>query len=337
LNVGELKFLRRLHGEILNGYSSIPLNGERIFFKHLNELDYGEIYAIENTYLIEAKENGLPTYKEKLDFLLENEFWDKEKEIKVVELEKQLNNLESTKSKLFLGSQKKMVQEQINETSKELRILKLEREDLLGFTAEKYVDRKLNFEFLRISLYRDSALKERYYDLDSFYNAQEEDLFIFINSQNSVISNLSPQNIKKIAASPFCLNAFLLSKNNPFVFYGKAIRDLSIFQIDLFTYGLNFKSVLEKGEAPPQALYEDMQGVIDWYEIKLKAESNGSNKGSKKKNDQGKTIMGASEEEMKKAFSGGKDVNTVSLADELKKSGKTSFNMQDMLKIHGEM
>jgi hypothetical protein len=76
--------------------------------------------------------------------------------------------------------------------------------------------------------------------------------------------------IKMIATMPSFLNSFFLCDDDPSIFYGKPVIDLTIYQTDLFSKGKYFKSILSESAAdgPSEADYEKgMQGVVNWYDL----------------------------------------------------------------------
>ncbi len=331
----ETNLLRRIYKNALVGYSIINFRNAAVYIKHFSEIDYGEIQEIQEDFFKEAKNKGLPTEQEKVQSLIEEGVWSEANDKKIADLYSEVSNLKLTVKKLFIASQIKSTQKQAEALSLELDALEKEKLGLIGLTSEKYAEKKIHSIFLKYSLFKDKGLTQRFFNDDEFDEAPEELFWALIVMQNAALSDLSHENLKKVAASPFCLNSLLAAKGNPFTFYGKAICYLTNHQLDLFTFGARFKSVIESGEVPPENLYNNIQSVVNWYEMKLDSPSSSSKNKKKSKNDQGRTVMGASKEEMKKMndSSGG---GALDLLAEANKAGKDGLSMNDLLKIHGE-
>ncbi len=327
------KSYRKIYKDILNGYSTFSLKGERVYIKHFSEVDLGEIEEKWDDYYLEAKSQRLPSEEEKLKVLGEQNLWSAESELEIIKTKREISDTDRTIKKLFIRSQVKGVQEEREKLKKKLDILEKEREDLLGLTCEKYADKKNQIEYLRNALFKDKDYKFKLLTEDEFDEAPEDRLWTLIIIQNSALANFSSEMLKTLAASPFFLNSLMISKGNPFTFYGKPICELSNYQIELFLVGLRYKSIIESGESPPESLYEDMKDVALWYESKLS--SGGKSGGKKSKNMSGQTLMGANKEEINSNLDGNRK-DTVDLLSEAKKTGKGNLDFQDLLKIHGE-
>ena len=60
--------------------------------------------------------------------------------------------------------------------------------------------------------------------------------------------------------------------DDPVKFYGKNVLELSMYQMNLFSRGKFYKSVLVEGKDPPEQYYEEdypngLQELAKWYEI----------------------------------------------------------------------
>ena len=62
-----------------------------------------------------------------------------------------------------------------------------------------------------------------------------------------------------------------MSDDDPVKFYGKNVLDLTMYQLNLFSRGKFYKSVLMEGKEPPEKYYsEDAEKglikLVQWYE-----------------------------------------------------------------------
>lgn len=323
----EYRFLRKLYKDIVLGYSYIA--SENIYIKHPSELDLGAIEDFYIQYLNEAKIKGLPDEKEKIKELCAAEIWSEEKEKSILFNKKEIFNLNETLKKIFIKSQITSINNQINNIQKELDILLLEKEELLGLTAEKYANKKSNEMIIYKSIFKDENLNIFLFSEDSFEELEAKELSKYIIIYNTIINNFSSKNVKKIAALPFFLNAMFLSEDNVHDFYGKPIIKLSNFQQELFSTGRMYKSVILKGINPREEYYEDLDELVNWYELN-KNIKDASEVKYKNKNSDGSTYIGASKQEIK-------TISKVSENDEIIDLNKENkeLSMQDLIKLQG--
>ena len=172
-------------------------------------------------------------------------------------------------------------------------------------------------------MYKDFKLKNKYYTADQIEFLSPKEFIEIVRIFNAEFSYFSLKNIKRIAASPFFFNPFLHCKNNPFYFFGKAACDLTVHQLNLLSYGASFKSVLEQGKTPPAHAVDDIDKLVDWYEVVggTKAPNQGTGKATPKKETQASGLVGATKEEAEDYASatGGKVVDLQAELEKIRK------------------
>lgn len=330
--------LKIVFSEIIKGYSKKNIEGiGTLFFKHINNQDSADIDIYNQQFMEKAKSMGLPTEKEQEEYLIKEGLWEEKNNKKIIELEKFIDNLKTTKSKLFIKSQIDQLNTEIDKNSAELKALKHERKDLIGFTVEDYTFKKINEYYMYVSLFKDQSLKERFFQQADYEELDNKEILILIKNYNEVNSKFNEKNLKKISLAGYFSNIFQLSKDDPFVFYGKPLVELSFYQIELFSYGRYFKTILSNAKTkPPQYVMNDPDALIEWFEGSKNVEDilNKSSKISQKDN-VATSIVGASNDDLKrlgvKTDNSGTDVDLAKEA--AKKGGK--LDMQDLIKLHG--
>ena len=60
--------------------------------------------------------------------------------------------------------------------------------------------------------------------------------------------------------------------DDPVRFYGKNVLELSMYQMNLFSRGKFYKSILVEGKDPPEQYYEEdhpngLEELAKWYEV----------------------------------------------------------------------
>lgn len=323
----EYRFLKKLYKDIVLGYSYIA--SENIYIKHPCEIDLGLIEDLYIQHFNEAKVRGLPDEKEKIKELCEAEIWSEDKEKKIVTNRREIANLKDTLKKIFIKSQTITINNQIKALEKELKEIFEEKEKLIGTTAEKYANKRSNEMIIHRSYFKDENLKEKLFTDQVFDEMDSKELTKYILIYNKIIDNFNERNVKKIAALPFFLNVSFLAEDNIFIFYGKPITQLSNFQIELFSNARAYKNVLSKGANPSEEYYNNLDDLVEWYELN-KSIRDASEARYKTKNSDGATYIGASKEEIKLINKVSKDDQVIDLNKETKE-----LSMQDIIKLHG--
>lgn len=328
--------LRLIFIDVLRGYSIRAFGKDKIFIKHQTSFDSGDADHKKEEFKNKAIQGGLPTIEDQDKYIIKEKLWSEEKNKEIDKIGFYISNLKTTKSKLFRSEEIKSINVQINEENLKLNKLKSEKKELIGFTAEDYANKKINEYYIKNSLYKDENLKNTYFSENEFDELEDKDIVNILKIYDEFNKDFFDKNLKKIALSPFYLNLFNISEDNPYYFYGKPIMHLTFYQVEVFGYARYFKSIItEAKNKPSDDLYEDPDKLIDWLESSRNLEEvldkNVSKENKKSEGAVGTSIIGASKEDLEKI---NKNQKGVSLHQEaLKKGGVLS--MEDLMKLHG--
>ncbi len=325
----EQNFVRKLYRDILIGFSTFYLEDTAFAFKHLSE---SEVCVSNQIYIKEfenAKVQGLLSAKEKIDILCKDKVWSEEKELEIEKLNEEINSLKNTLKKLIIRSQINKIKNDLKLKEDTLKSILKEKEELLGLTAENFAYKKSNEYIIYFSLYHENLNERLFKDINEFAEVSDIELIKYINYYKEFVATFKIDNIKKIAVSPFFMNSFFLCEDDPFIFYGKPVVNLTQYQCDLFSLARNYKYFLSKtGDTPPENV-KSLDDLVAWYENRQVI----SNLKEKNKDKLGQSYIGATKEELKLMTSDSKD-QVVDLGDEAKKAGG-SLSFDQILKIHG--
>ena len=140
-------------------------------------------------------------------------------------------------------------------------------------------------------------LKEQYFSEEEFEDLTSADLDAYTVLHTAVNSQFSDNILKKISVCPFFVNSFFICDNNPNLFFGKPVVELTNYQIDIFSYGRYYKFIMSECRPPTQDLYDAPQKLVEYYEAARKAkEAKESKKGlgsGKQSEYMGSTLFGA--------------------------------------------
>ena len=307
------------------GYSSVVLKDRAFYLKHidsLDSLDQSRAYAINFEY---AKAKGLEQEEEKLDFIIANDIWEKEKENEIASLKDQLERLQATQKKLFVQAQRSQNQKKIDKLTSEFALLNSERLEALGETCETFANKKSQEAMIRSLFFKDESLKERLYTKEEFDDLEHSEISTLFILMGKGLAEFTEKNIRVLSLCPLFLNSFFLCPDNAYNFYGKAVSLLSNNQTSLYSNGITVKDYASKGHPLPDNVLDDPEKALSWFSFDPDAKNKISDK-------DGGTIVGATIEEMKKADPNAKTIGQVAKE---KFKGKKQLNMQDMLNLHG--
>ena len=255
--------LKLLFGDVLYGYSTICYLNKSVKVKHLSQVDIVDFDIKYNEYLDYAKNFGAPTIKDRESYLLQEGSWTDKKNREIEDNQRFLTGLRDTKAKVFRQAEIDQINRTIKEIEDKIRNLEIERQELLQCTAESFAQKKITeYQIFKSLFSGDSPL----FTENEFEELTHEDLTTIVNLYNSKFNHFNERTFKRIALSNFFLNSFYLCKDNPFIFYGKPLIHLTMFQVEVFSNAVYFKHILSSAPSkPPQEVMEDPDTLVDWY------------------------------------------------------------------------
>jgi hypothetical protein len=318
-------------GEIFDGYTEFYFKGEPVYLKHFSIRDQRYIHKYYNKYKNIAMNKGIPTEEEALNNLKKDGLWSDEDNDKISFCELELENLKDNLLNAFLPSQKKSLEEAVDEKQKELNILKIKRKEVVGTTAEDFASSRSNEEFIRYILFKDESLKKHLFTEGEFSELDDRDLMFLVKQNSNCSIRLNEEFIQESVLRDF-FNMYLSQTEDVSAFYGKPIIHLSVYQLKLALYSRVFYNIFQYNDDIPNGIKKDPAALLRFAESKR---NGGNNKTlSKIRNqDAGATaVFGATKDDLSYVDSQAKQIN---LNDEVKKKGG-SLNMDDMIKLMGE-
>ena len=151
---------------------------------------------------------------------------------------------------------------------------------------------------------------------------------------NGRMDRFTEINLKRLAVSGFYLNNFYLCKDNPFIFYGEPVVNLTYPQIELFSFGRYFKNILSELKHPPtEEQLDNPDKLIEMFNISKNAEKVLSEgKATAGKDKVVSTVVGATREDLERMGAqsdpGAVDINQIAA----EKGGHLS--MEELIKLH---
>jgi hypothetical protein len=301
---------KKLFADIVNGYSEFtePLTKKNCYIKHFNELDFALFESKKVEFYEKAVRLKLPTEAQQEEYIFKEQLWSKELDLEISNKIAYLENIKKTKGKLFLISQIEQLNSEIGKLETEIFLQKKQREELIGYTAEKYADNRMNIILISNSICKDKDLKEKLFTEEELEEFDDNNFYTNIILYNKIMNLFKEDNIKSLGLDYTIQTMIGLTGENLFGFYGKALVYLTKFQSLLLLYGKYFRNIImsEEYAKVPEDIKNNADKLMDWFTAakNLKERASKSNK-----NSGASFIMGATEKDME-AIDGGKENHT---------------------------
>lgn len=318
--------IKEVLSDIIRGYSIALLEGNLIYIKHFGLKDYSELNSTQTILYKEALAKKLPAKKDKLNYLIKEKLWLDEDKLK--EKIALIANLKSNQTKnIYNLQQMEAVKVEIKNLNNEINKLEYEKSQLLGFTAELYVAKKIDEYYIVNSLFTDKNLNTPLFTYDTFRDLESEELNNIISIYNNTITIFNASNIEKCSLVNNFNYIFYLCDDNPLTLFGKPLIDLTSYQIELFNYCKFFKRIISQvGQQLPEDIAGDPEKIKEWASATVKTQTLLEENQDK----DGIGTFNMTPEDIKKLKAEG----MISLADEAKKKGG-NLSMQEIMALHG--
>jgi hypothetical protein len=262
----EVEELKVIYKEIIDGYTYD--NGKKLYIKHLNEIEHGELARKRASLFFNFKKEGLPTEEEKLKHLIESEAWSQDQEEEVVNLRHDILNNQKNLPKVIV-EQQPAYQKVIDTLQTKLDALVEERRGLIGATAEEYAERESLGYYLSLCFYTDPQLTQKLFKVEGDFDELEVDeINDYVRVVRDVFARFTEDKVKRIATMSFFLNYFSNCKESVYHFLCKPIYSLTTYQLLLISLGSRNLSIISQADGSPPELIDGVkiEEVVNWYD-----------------------------------------------------------------------
>lgn len=247
-------YFQKIFAEICLGYSEILWKDSKVYIKHLSNLDSIELDSFYDNLLNKAKLSGIQTYEDKIKWLSDNKIWDINKDIEIKQQIEYVDSLKQTHEKLVFKTQKLEVERTLKEELIKLERLTDEKEDLVGTTAEKIANQKIQFYSIYLSFFKDIDLKDKFFSIKDIDDLDDDNSYQLLKIYINTIDRFGIQSMKKIAISNYFTNIFYICSDNLQSFFGKPVYLLTNYQLNLLSYGIYFKNIFMANSDLPEEI-----------------------------------------------------------------------------------
>ena len=312
-------------GEIFDGYTEFEYAGKPAYLKHFSIRDQRYIHRYYDKYKNIALQKGIPSEKEILVTLKNDNLWSDSDDLKIAVLEAEITTLKDSQKASYLPSQKNNIAKTIIEKNYELNKLLSTKREVVGNTAESYASNRTNEEFIRYILFKDETLKEHLFSQEEFDDLEDYNINYLVKIYSTSNARLNEDNIQHCVLRDF-FNMYLSQTEHLSAFYGKPIIQLSIFQLKLALYARVFFNIFQYNEDLPDNIKKDPSAILRFSESK----KTGKQTSQRQSRDSESTmVFGATKEDLKQLDP---NARTISLEDAVRQNGG-SLNMEQMMKL----
>lgn len=283
---------REAFRDIVFGFSQFQYTDTDVFIKHLSVFDQIDTETLDENFYKKAQSLGLPTEKESLDYISENDIWTLEDTSDLEQKRLYLESLKTTRSNIYLLSQINKLDEDIEKAEQEYSEALYKKEELIGFTCEKYAQKRVTEHYIITSFYKDKELTCPFFSIEEIDELDVNEMSFIINQYNEKYRMFDDDNIQKIVLQDFFQMYFPFC-DNVSNFYDKPLFRLSINQVKLIVYSKMFKNIFECYPKIPDAIKKDPQKIFDFVNSQDKAKSTLKNMDK----EGASTIIGAKKED----------------------------------------
>jgi len=323
------EFYVSIVGEVFDGYSEILINKSPAFVKHVSIQDQRYLHKYYEKYKNTAIKRGVDSEEDVLKRLKEDDMWSGSDESKIHALKQEIKNLHQTRKKIFIPSQRKSFEKDIEEREKELLDLEQKRKELVGKTAEDYATSRASQEMSRYFIFSDPELTQHFYSKSEFDELDDLEILLLNAEQNNITTRLSEENLQLAILKPF-FSMYISQCEDVYGFYGKPITKLSVHQLKVAVFGRMFFNIFQHTEDIPDDIKEDPDKLLAFSE----AQRNKDNSKFIKDDSDASMVFGANKEDMNVIAPDTKK-GGVSLSQALQNKGG-KLTMDDMIKLtHG--
>lgn len=244
--------LRRAFSDICRGYTTQTWEARAVYVKHLSHHDQIDIDLFHDEALNHALSRGIASEASRLKWLESKGFWTRKNQNELDNHRVFTENLAVTKTKMPVKSQRDEIGRQLDEAQAKLNEMGTKRSALIGLTAEHAASSKVQYEYIRLSLFKDKHCRKPLFDARDIAEMGDEEsrriLIFYVNSLDA----FGVANIKKIALAPFFTNYFYLCGEQHSSFFTRPVSELTFFQVNLLSYAVSYRNILSNQNVPEQ-------------------------------------------------------------------------------------
>lgn len=240
-----LGVLRRAFADICRGYSVGFYQDTSIYVKHLSHFDYLSLEDRMLSYQAEARAKGAPTEADRLKYIILKGLWGQDREKEIDRQRDTILRFEDGKKQEVRPSIIQNYEKQIEEEKSKLENILNEKALKIGTTAELYAQQRLNDYYIINNIFLNKDFSQPLFTESDFEDFPDSTVQEVVNFYSKTVEPCSSSYLRYLVVQDFFIDYYNLCSDNLYMFFGKPVSDLTMYQIRLGNTARYFKSLIE--------------------------------------------------------------------------------------------
>jgi len=249
--------------DISRGYSVLKVKGKTLFFKHPSNVHYLNSEEYYFNRLEAATKKGIKTEDKLLEMYIKRGVWSKKKEEKLASLVWTIDKTQNALSKITDNNQKAAIQNGIKSQAQELKVLRDERNKLVGQSAENWASQQRLMKMAKDHIFEDENC--------SITFDFKDDLVVIVALQKRMNKLYDRNTLLRAVYEPSFFDVFSLQYRDPLSVFGVTFFSITVFQRHLLSHASVILNKLKNLEIPD----EIKDDPVKVYEFKPNTENEG--------------------------------------------------------------
>ncbi len=237
--------LRRAFVDVCRGYSVGTLRDQTVYIRHLGHFAHVGYEDIEDGFKRDAVAQGALTEAQRLDQLYAKGTWSPTREGEANRQRDSIARMEDGRKTIAVPSVLRSHEEHIGRERKKLMDMLLERARTVGETAETYASRRLEDYYLVSNLFADKGLTTPLLTFEAFDALGDDEVEAIHQVYRVATEPCSDANLRRLAVQDFFASYWALAQDDAQAFYGRAVCELTYYQVRLCNYARYMKALLD--------------------------------------------------------------------------------------------
>ena len=237
--------LRRAFVDVCRGYSETVYAGKPLYIRHLSHVDHVGYDLVQERFEVEARTKGATPEAVRLAQLHKDGRWSEAKEREIAVQRDAITRFEDTIRNTPQPSVAQSLTQQMEGERAKLTTMLVEKAELLGMTAEVWAQRMLNDHYVMSNLFADKGLCNPLFPEVAFEDMDDSTVEGVLAVYHKAIEPCSDAVLRQLAVAEFFTSYYNLCADRADAFYGRAVCEMTYYQIRLMSIARYYKAILE--------------------------------------------------------------------------------------------
>lgn len=240
-----ITLLRRAFVDVCAGHSVGRLDGRTVYIRHLGHREHASFEDVQADFEAHAKAQGALTEAQRLDQLYPKGQWSPAREADIELRRERIGRMEEGRKSLAVPSLLRGHDEHIARERADLAKVLNERAQVIGITVESDAARRLEDHYLVHNLFTDSELTTVLHAPEAFDALTDAEVDAIHATYAAAIEPCAEANLRRLSVQDWFVSYWSLASDDARSFYGRAICDLTYYQVRLAGQARYMKALLD--------------------------------------------------------------------------------------------